>query len=231
MVRLEVTREARGVTRLGNAALRRLGGGCALAFLVLTALVWGGWPPLVSFDQRWSTRAYAFTVSHDWCLTLSRAATALGDAVTVTTLTVVVCLALLVGRRRVMAVWLAVTVAGSALLNTLVKVSLERTRPPSAEQLTSAHGFSFPSGHTQAATVFYAALVVVVGWRVFHPTQRWARLTAAAAVVVAVAVGASRVLLGAHWPSDVLGGWLLGCAWIAVATLVLRRRTTSEADS
>jgi len=126
-----------------------------------------------------------------------------------------------VGRRFLTAAWLAVTVAGSSLVNSLVKAAVEEVRPASAGAVTPADGFSYPSGHTQAATVTYVAVVLVVGWQVLHPGRRARIVSAGAVALLAGAVGCSRVLLGAHWPSDVLGGWLLGSCWVTAATAVL----------
>ncbi|MGW5240690.1 phosphatase PAP2 family protein [Monashia sp. NPDC004114] len=128
-----------------------------------------------------------------------------------------------------LAVWLAVTVGGSALLNTTIKLALERTRPPTAAALTSAHGFSYPSGHTQAATVTYSAILLVVGWRACRPGPQLRLASATIVAVLVAAVGASRVLLGAHWPSDVLGGWLLGSAWVAAAAIALSPKDACRA--
>ena len=131
---------------------------------------------------------------------------------------------LAVRRKWLLGWWLVLTVTGSALLSTALKVGLERMRPASAGELTSAHGFSFPSGHTQAATVAYVAIVLVVGWQVLRPARRARVLSAVLVVVVVGAVGLSRIYLGAHWPSDVLGGWLSGSAWVLAATAVLLSR-------
>jgi undecaprenyl-diphosphatase len=191
--------------------------------VVLAALVAVGWERLAAFDERWSARAYGFTLDHNWCEALCHAATWLASGPTVIVLTAVVALLCIWARQRMLAVWLVVTVAGSALANTLVKLGLEQARPESAEALTSAHGFAFPSGHTQAATVTYVSVVLVVGWRVWPPAPLIRRVAAVAVTIVIVAVGLSRVLLGAHWPSDVLGGWLLGSAWVTAATVILLR--------
>jgi undecaprenyl-diphosphatase len=156
-------------------------------------------------------------------LALAHGATWLGGGPVVVVLTAAAALLCLVGRRRAVAWWLVATVAGSALVNSLVKAGLDRARPSSAGTLTTTHGVAFPSGHTQAATVTYVAIVLVVGGRA-GLLAGW-RHPAAIAVVTSVvaAVGLSRVLLGAHWPSDVAGGWLLGSAWVTAATAVLLR--------
>jgi undecaprenyl-diphosphatase len=213
----ETTRRTR--RRLLAAAL-----GCAAGFLLLAILVTSGWSRLVAVDERWSGRAFAFTLAHPTFEDATRFVTNLADGWTVTVLTAVVALVLAARREWLLGWWLVVTVAGSAVLSTVVKVSLERMRPDSAGELTSAHGFSFPSGHTQAATVTYVSVVLVVGWQLLRPS-RAARVTSVVAVTLVVgAVGLSRIYLGAHWPSDVLGGWLSGSAWVLTATLVLLSR-------
>ena len=190
---------------------------------MLTVLVWTSWPRLVDFDKNWASRSYAYTSHHAWLQALAGLATALGNGVTIVVLTAAACVACMLARRRMLAAWLAVTVGGSALLNTTIKLALERTRPPTAAALTSAHGFSYPSGHTQAATVTYSAILLVVGWQLSRPGPRLRLASATIVTALVAAVGVSRVLLGAHWPSDVLGGWLLGSAWVATAAIVLSR--------
>lgn len=199
--------------------------------MVLTTMVALGWTWLVDVDRQWTSRAYAFTVDHHWFETVARLATWLGAGWTITVITALVTLACLARARAWLGAWTAVTVASSAVLNSVVKHVLERVRPQSAGLLTSANGFSFPSGHTQAATVTYTAVVLVVGWQVWRVGRLARRVSVIAVVLVVGAVGLSRVALGAHWPSDVLGGWLLGSAWVCFATLlVIARRPVSPSD-
>ena len=197
---------------------------CAGAVVLLAVLVTAGWDRLVRFDETWSARAFTFTHAHGWCETLARTATWAGNGVTVTVVTAGVAVACALTRRMSLGLWLALTVAGSALVSSLLKVGLERIRPVTSGLVTSAHGFAFPSGHTRAATVTYSAVVLVVGWQVWRPDRRVRWLTAAAVTVLVAAVGWSRVLLGAHWPTDVLGGWLTGTAWVTAATALLLTR-------
>jgi undecaprenyl-diphosphatase len=203
--------------------LMRASAGCFGLFLVVAVAVATGWPPLARLDLRWSSNAYSFTQTHGWCESLARLATWFGNVGTVTAFTAVGVVACLVRRQVRLGWWLALTVAGGAVVNTLVKNLLQRVRPAGAGVLTSAHGFAFPSGHTQTATVTYTALVLVVGWRLSGRLRQARRTTVVAVVVLVVAVGLSRVFLGAHWPSDVLGGWLLGGAWVSAATATLVR--------
>lgn len=204
-----------------NRRLWTSAAGCSAAFALLALLVRTAWTSGVPFDERWSTKAFTFTLGHHWSQVLARAATWTGSTSTLAVLTACVVLACALARRFSLGAWLAVTVAGSALLNTIVKAAMARTRPPTVGGLASADGFAFPSGHAQGAVATYTAIVLVVGWQIWQPGRR-GRVTSATAVTLLVAaVGFSRVLLGVHWPTDVVGGWLLGSAWVLAATAVL----------
>ena len=115
-----------------------------------------------------------------------------------------------------------------------LKLLFARDRP--LDQVIPAEGYSFPSGHAFASTVFYGMMVYLV-WRL---TERpWARAGAAVGgVTVIAAVGLSRVYLNVHYFSDVVGGWLAGSAWLVACLLLIdvvetrtrsRRETAEEA--
>jgi membrane-associated phospholipid phosphatase len=120
------------------------------------------------------------------------------------------------GRRR-LAIYLVVTVVGGSLVDTAVKLAVNRPRPHVDHPLDTAFGTSFPSGHAMASTITYGALVLV-----FLPVLgRRSRLVAiAASIVVVLLIGSSRLLLGVHFISDVVGGYVLGLAWLLAATAV-----------
>ena len=107
-----------------------------------------------------------------------------------------------------------------------------RVRPSIADWAGAAGGASFPSGHTTTATLFATGCAWVVAARV---RPGWPRRTVwVTAVVWAAAVGWSRVWLGVHWPTDVLGGWLYGLTWFAGCAwviLALRRRSAHRRAS
>ncbi|WP_432494455.1 phosphatase PAP2 family protein [Kineococcus gypseus] len=113
----------------------------------------------------------------------------------------------------------------AALTSPLLKVLLDRRRPAVDAGLTTAVGGAFPSGHAFAsATVVLAALLLLL------PPARSARARAGRALAAAAAlvlIGVDRVWLGAHWPTDVLGGWLLGAAVVLAATAAVRRADPS----
>lgn len=103
----------------------------------------------------------------------------------------------------------ALTVGLAATVNGGIKRVVDRARPDLLPPIMAEAGYSFPSGHSASAMVAYGVVAVLIARRAWLP--RWLRTAAAACCVGAVGlVGLSRVYLGVHFPSDVLGGWLLG---------------------
>lgn len=118
--------------------------------------------------------------------------------------------------REAMAGALAIGLSAAAI--ELLKLIVARARPDLLDPTIVETGFSFPSGHTANATVAYGILAWLVGRIAAAPTVR--ALAWALAAAVAIGVGLSRVWLGVHYPSDVVAGWMLGIAVVAlVATL------------
>ncbi len=100
---------------------------------------------------------------------------------------------------------------------------IDRTRPPIADWAGAAGGPAFPSGHTTMATLLAGTCAWALSARLAPGRPR--RLVWAAAAVVAVAVGWSRVWLGVHWPSDVVAGWLFALAWCCIAAAAVSIRS------
>lgn len=119
--------------------------------------------------------------------------------------------------RRPLALYLAVTVIGAGLVNSAVKVLVDRPRPVVDHPIATAFGSSFPSGHSMAAVATYGAMLLV-----FLPAlRRGARWAAVAATVLLILViGSTRLLLGVHFLTDVVAGYVLGLAWLVGATAV-----------
>jgi undecaprenyl-diphosphatase len=120
------------------------------------------------------------------------------------------------GRHR-LATYLVVTVVGGSLVDTAVKVLVNRPRPQVDHPLDTAFGTSFPSGHALASTITYGALLLA-----FLPAlgRRSRPVAIGVAVFIVLAVGTSRLLLGVHFLTDVVGGYVLGLAWLLAATAV-----------
>jgi membrane-associated phospholipid phosphatase len=118
---------------------------------------------------------------------------------------------LLLRRLRRLALFVAVTVVGSSLLNNVVKLVVNRARPHLSDPVAVAGGKSFPSGHAQAAIVGYGVLLAV-----FLPIipRRWRGPAIAAAALMVLLVGFARISLGVHYLSDVIGAFLIGTVWL-----------------
>ncbi len=116
---------------------------------------------------------------------------------------------------RAVPAFLVTVVVGQLVITNLIKVVVGRERPDVA-RLVSASGFSFPSGHTAASAAMYAAIALVAGRNRGRGTKA---VLAGTAGGIAVAVATSRVLLGAHWLTDVIAGLALGWACFAICSI------------
>lgn len=146
--------------------------------------------------------------------------------------TIVGALVLLLTRHRRGALALTLVYPVTQGVVHLVKVIVERPRPEISATLAEAHGFSFPSAHSATSVAVYATLAFVLmrASRSDHGRIVVGGLVAA----LLLAVGLSRVLLGAHYPSDVLAGWVLGAllaslCWLAATRIPLPRVSLSAA--
>lgn len=122
-----------------------------------------------------------------------------------------------------LALFMVTTPLLGGLISTAVKVSVDRPRPELDEPITEAFGKSFPSGHAMSSTIGYGTLLLA--FMPFIP-PRWRPRAIAGYVLLVLAIAASRLGLGVHYLSDVVGGIVLGAAWlcISVATFRIWRR-------
>ncbi|HLM17684.1 MAG TPA: phosphatase PAP2 family protein [Acidimicrobiia bacterium] len=121
---------------------------------------------------------------------------------------------------RWLPLFLITVTIGQMLMSTQIKNLLDRVRP-TANPIAHTLGPSFPSGHTTGAAACFAAFALVLGRGRSRNVQS---LLAGAAVFIAIAVAASRVLLGVHWLSDVIGGLALGWGWFALCSIAFGGR-------
>lgn len=165
-----------------------------------------------------------------WMAEVGRDLTALGG---------VACLALvtlfaagylaLAGKRHTAVLVLAATLSGLGL-STALKEAFDRERPEVVPHLSYVSTSSFPSGHSMLSSVVYLTLGTLLARAATR--RRLKVYCIQGALVLTVLVGLSRVYLGVHYPTDVLGGWAAGLAWALVCWLVarwLQRRGTVEA--
>lgn len=164
-----------------------------------------------------------------WVEEAARDVTALGGYAFLTLLLTAVVGFLFLGRHR-SAGWLVLAATlGGWFLSTAFKGAFARPRPDFVPHLSYATSSSFPSGHAMMATVVYLTLGALLARLV---KARWAKwYFVGVGTVLTLLVGASRVYLGVHYPTDVLAGWSAGLAWALTCWLVarhLQRRGTVE---
>ncbi|MGC5017538.1 phosphatase PAP2 family protein [Micromonospora sp. DT47] len=186
-------------------------------FALLAVLVVGAWPPLHDLDAAVTHVLHRYALDHPvWVRVMSLWTDVFApNPLRAATLVVVVWLWRRQARRP--ALWVVTTMAVGGALGPLLKLLVGRNRPDLLDPVARAAGFSFPSGHTLNATL--AAGVLLLVFLPFTRGRPVARVALwSAAVLIAVVTGLSRIALGVHWTSDVLGGWLLGTAVVAATT-------------
>jgi undecaprenyl-diphosphatase len=112
------------------------------------------------------------------------------------------------GRGRLGLVLLLIALIGRGL-SEVQKYEVARVRPALEPHLVVVKTQSFPSGHASSSMIFYLAMAIAL-----TAGTRWHRAAAPGAVLLSLLIGTSRVMLGVHWPSDVVGGWAFGMLWV-----------------
>ena len=171
--------------------------------------------PLTEMDSRVAESLYERVRDSDLLVTVAKMLSFIGSPLWFyATIGAAVLFFLLRGQTRT-AVFLAVTNLLGGAIDTVVKVLVDRPRPELVDPIVHAFGKSFPSGHTMASTVGYGSLLLA-----FMPlVSRRFRVPLITGYLVLVAlIAGSRLALGVHFVSDVIGGFVLGLAWLAMAT-------------
>ena len=212
-----MTTESRAAERAGRRLAAGLLGGLAVVVVAvpLGLLVRAAYPPLVDADLAVSRAAERAVAASDPLLLIARAVTRLGDPVLLTVAAAVLAAVLARRGHARLALYVVVARVGAVALSTGLKLAVDRARPAFDEPVATALGASFPSGHALGATGFWVTAAVLV-----QPYVRRDRLLLASALLIAVLVAASRVLLGVHYVSDVTAGVLIGLGWATLCTAV-----------
>ena len=199
----------------------------ALIFTILLVLVRLQFTPLESADHHAAAWLNSLVSGNATAVSVIKAITWLGSGGVLWTLTGAAAAVLAIRRRWRLASYLLIAGAGALVLDPVLKALVGRLRPVVAHPIAHGGGDSFPSGHALGSIVCYGALFLV-----FLPATRgiWRRVFTAVIVTLIVAVGASRLLLGVHYLSDVLGAWALGITWLGVTAFAveLSRKAAGE---
>lgn len=210
--------------------------------LVAAAVLWTGFAIMVwlvvtgrtgSFDQ-WGLMSYRTGEAlgpkgPELVFESVRDVTALGGVFLRNLFALAAVVALLFLKLRREAFLYAATVVGGWLANTGVKLLVGRERPQIVPHLTEAGGESFPSGHSFSAAVVWIGMAIAFAALSNRHSVRYTIICAAMALSAMVAW--SRVMLGVHFPSDVVAGWLGGAGWAFLAAALLYAPAKAAADS
>lgn len=204
---------------------------CWIGFAGMVVLVLGGsagWldEPGLLAARRGEAHGFAGSAL---LLEIVRDTTALGGVFLRNLFAIGAVVALLFLRLRREAVLFAMTVASGWLANTAIKMAVGRERPQIVPHLMEAGGESFPSGHSFNAAVVYIAMALAFAALSRRHSVRYTLI--ASALALSGLIAWSRVLLGVHYPSDVIAGWLGGAAWAFTAEALLYRPAKLAADS
>src|SRR5579862_7078435 len=185
----------------------------ALLFTLLLLLVRLRWAPLESADHGAATALNSLIAGHPVAVSIVKAVTWLGSGGVLWTLTGGAAILLAVRRQWRLAAYLLVVGVGELTLDPVLKALVGRLRPVVAHPIAHGTGDSFPSGHALGSLVCYGALFLV-----FLPAVRgvWRRVFIVVIATLIAAIGISRLLLGVHYLSDVLGAWALGVFWLGL---------------
>jgi undecaprenyl-diphosphatase len=185
----------------------------ALIFAALLLLVRLQWPPLESVDHGAAARINSLVAGNHALVTVIKAVTWLGSNGVLWAVIGAAALVLALRKRWRLAIYLLVTGAGALILDPVLKSLVGRLRPVVAHPVAHGAGNSFPSGHSLGSIVCYGAVLLV-----FLPAARGRWRTVFITVIAALValIGISRVLLGVHYLSDVLGAWALGITWLGM---------------
>jgi undecaprenyl-diphosphatase len=199
----------------------------AAVFAVLLILVRLQWLPLESVDHGAAASLNRLVAGDHALVTVVEAVTLLGSTAVLSVVVGAAAVGLALRQRWRLAFYLVVTGAGALVLDSVIKSLVGRLRPVVAHPIAYGAGNSFPSGHSLDSIVCYGAVLLV-----FLPAarDRWRPAFIAVVATLVGLIGISRVLLGVHYLSDVLGGWALGIAWLGATALAfeLARRSAGQ---
>lgn len=156
-----------------------------------------------------------------WVEIFFRDMTALGGHAVLTLIGLAAAGYLALLRQPMSVLLLALSVLGGTALSAGLKLVFDRPRPDLVAHLAEIHTASFPSGHAMLSAVVYLTLAGLLARVQVRRDLR--RFVLAVGIALAALVGASRVYLGVHWPTDVIAGWCLGAAWALLCRALVDR--------
>ncbi|MGH3419153.1 MAG: phosphatase PAP2 family protein [Streptosporangiaceae bacterium] len=185
----------------------------AMVFTVLLIAVRLQWAPLESADHGAAAGLNRLIAGHATAVGVVKAVTWLGSDGVLWTVIAAATVILAIRRQWRLAAYLLITGAGALTLDPILKSLVGRLRPVVAHPIAHGTGDSFPSGHSLGSIVCYGAVLLV-----FLPAARgrWRPIFITVIAALVAVIGISRILLGVHYLSDVVGAWALGITWLGI---------------
>lgn len=168
-------------------------------------------------DLRIADALHVLAHQQQWLVGTATFFAIMGSAFVLTPLTIAVVVVLARGGHRWWALWVGACGMGGWMISQTVKHLVDRQRPAWPDPFEVLTSPSFPSGHSMAGVYGYVAFGIAA---LALLPRRWPGV---ALIVFGALMGPSRVLLGVHWPTDVLMGWLLAGAWVCTAAAIVLR--------
>lgn len=195
-----------------TAGLWRVGALVVLACIWLAMLVYGRG----ALDRSIYEALYAGRYPE--LVTLARVFTALGQPTVLVSAGFIVAAFLWWRGRGRFAFGLLLVILVGRGLSEVQKYWIDRPRPDFEPHLVFERSPSFPSGHATSSMIFFLTIALALA-----PEGKSRRFAAAGAIILSLLIGTSRVMLGVHWPSDVIGGWSFGLLWVMLALSQMER--------
>ena len=146
--------------------------------------------------------------------------TALGSPTVLAIVTMLAVAYLAIARRYRLALVTGLSIAGGSVFEKALKLGFDRARPEVVPHLVAVHSLSFPSGHAMLSAITYLTLGTLLARA--QPERRLRAFVFSMGILMALAIGTSRVYLGVHYPTDVLAGWCFGSLWVSIVWLIAR---------
>lgn len=195
-----------------NLALLILVNVCIVAFVVLALAARAGVLSRIDYEILTSVRTLASPLLDQ----IVPVVTSLGDVVFVAAITVLIAVALGMKGQWRKVVLLLSGVGGAAVINIVLKHIADRTRPDLWQHLVTETSHSFPSGHATASMAL-ALCIVALAWN-----TKWRLAAIVLAIVYVIIIAMTRLYAGVHYPTDIVGGWLVTAAWVGIVCAVVR---------